>query len=205
MPSSLHRRIFSFAMLASVSAAALVVPSAHAAPCVLADINGGRKFVVEAWAVPDARFDVGEPIRIQMRVSTPSFLSLFHVSTSCKVTRLLRNFEMSATEIVDFPSPESGLRIVVKPPAGPEAFYLVSTRNQFDFLSGADIPERRRGRHRQPRPESESVQPPAERCAWPREPRRLERDDALDHGGGALSRADLRRVRKPPPVNGELP
>ena len=139
MPSSLHRRLFPLAMLASVSAAVLVGSSAHAAPCVLAEINEGRKFVVEAWAVPDARFNVGEPFRIQMRVSTPSFLSLFHVSTSCKVTRLLRNSRMSPAEIVDFPSPESGLQVVVKPPAGPEAFYLVSTRNQFDFLSGADI------------------------------------------------------------------
>ena len=139
MPSSLYRRIFSLAMLTSVSAAVLIGPSAHATQCVLADINEGRKFVVEAWAVPDARFDVGEPFRIQMRVSTPSFLSLYHVSTSCKVTRLLGNATMPPAEIVDFPSPESGLGFVVKPPAGPEAFYLVSTRNQFDFLSGADI------------------------------------------------------------------
>ena len=153
MSSSRHRRILSFAMLASVSAAALIGPPAHATPCVLADVNEGRKFVVEAWAVPDARFDVGEPFRIQMRVSTPSFLSLFHVSTSCKVTRLLRNFRMSPAEIVDFPSPESGLQVVVKPPAGPEAFYLVSTRNQFDFLSGADILSEAAGGIRQPRPE----------------------------------------------------
>ena len=139
MPSALHRSLFSFIVLASVSAATLVGPPAHAATCVLPEINEGRKFVVEAWPVPDKDFDVGEPFRIQMRVSTPSFLSLFHVSTSCKVTRLLRNFRMSPAEIVDYPSPDSGLRLVVKPPAGPEAFYLVSTRNQFDFLSGADI------------------------------------------------------------------
>ncbi len=139
MSSSIRRRIFPLATLAFVSAATLIGSSAHAAPCVLPDVNEGRKFVTEAWAVPDARFNVGEPFRIQMRVSTPAFLSLFHVSTSCKVTRLLRNFQMSPAEIVDFPSPASGLQVVVKPPAGPEAFYLVSTRNQFEFLSGADI------------------------------------------------------------------
>ena len=139
MSSFIRRRIFSLAVLASVSTAALVGSSAHAAPCLLPDINEGRKFVTEAWGVPDSRFNVGEPFRIQMRVSTPSFLSLFHVSTSCKVTRLLQNFQMPPAQIVDFPSPASGLQVVVKPPAGPEAFYLVSTRNQFDFLSGADI------------------------------------------------------------------
>ena len=46
---------------------------------------------------------------------------------------------MSPTEIVDFPLSESGLQIVVKPPAGNEAFYLVTTRDPFEFLSGADI------------------------------------------------------------------
>ena len=139
MPSAISHCILSLVMLASLSVAALAGSSAHAASCVLPDVNEGRKFVTEAWAVPDARFHVGEPLRIQMRVSTPAFLSLFHVSTSCKVTRLLWNFRMSPAEIVDFPSPASGLQVVVKPPAGPEAFYLVSTRNQFDFLSGADI------------------------------------------------------------------
>ena len=102
-------------------------------------INESRKFVVEAWGVPDARFNVGEPLRLQMRVSSPSFLSLFHISTSCKVTRLVHNFSMRPTEIVDFPLAGRGLQIVVKPPAGNEAFHVVTTRAPFEFLSGADI------------------------------------------------------------------
>ena len=61
------------------------------------------------------------------------------MSTSCKVTRLIHNLAMRPTEIVDFPLSESGLQIVVKPPAGNEAFYLVTTRDPFEFLSGADI------------------------------------------------------------------
>ena len=139
MPSSVQRRIVSLCALVSLTAAALLAPTTHAAQCELPRIDEGRKFVVEAWAVPDARFNVGEPLRLQMRVSTPSFLSLFHVSTSCKVTRLLHNVTMRPAEIVDFPLPESGLQIVVKPPSGPEAFYLVTSRAPFDFLSGADI------------------------------------------------------------------
>jgi hypothetical protein len=122
-----------------MSAAVLLAKPASALQCELPVIQKSPKFMAEAWAVPDARFNVGEPLRIQMRVSSPSFLSLFHVSTSCKVTRLIHNLSMRPTEIVDFPSPKSEMQIVVKPPAGDEAFYLVTTRDPFEFLSGADI------------------------------------------------------------------
>ena len=140
MPGTVRRLFFSFSCVVALSAAAVVAPPTQAASqCELPLMKEGRTFVVEAWAVPNARFDVGEPLRLQMRVSTPSFLSIFHVSTSCKVTRLVHNQSMRPTEIVDFPAPGSGLEIVVKPPAGPEAFYLVTTRAPFEFLSGADI------------------------------------------------------------------
>lgn len=107
--------------------------------CELPDLNEGRKFVVEAWAIPDANFDVGEPLRLQMRVSTTAYMNIFYVSTSCKVTRLLENRSVAAAEIVDFPFRGSGLQMTVKPPAGEEAFYFVTTRSPMDFLSGADI------------------------------------------------------------------
>ena len=134
MPSFIRNRIVSVAALAVLSAS-----SVHAAQCELPRIKAGRTFLVESWGVPGERFYVGEPLRLQMRVSTPSFLSLYHVSTSCKVTRLIHNQAMRPAEIVNFPSPESGLHIVVKPPAGSESFYLVATRAPFEFLSGADI------------------------------------------------------------------
>ena len=139
MPSPTQRHIVSLVALVSLTAASLAVSPVHASQCELPRIDEGRKFVVEGWAVPDARFNVGEPLRLQMRVSAASFLSLFHVGTSCKVTRLVHNLSMRPTKIVDFPSPESNLQVVVKPPSGSEAFYLVSTRAPFEFLSGADI------------------------------------------------------------------
>ena len=140
MPSiAVLRRKPPILALVAFSVAAVLASPAYAAQCELPSIAEGRKFVVEAWAVPDARFNVGEPLRLQMRVSTPSFLSLFHVSTSCKVTRLVHNRAMRPAEIVDFPLPENKLQIVVKPPSGSEAFYLVSTRDPFEFLSAADI------------------------------------------------------------------
>ena len=46
---------------------------------------------------------------------------------------------MAAAEIVDFPLPESGLQMTVKPPAGDEAFYFIATRAPMDILSGSDI------------------------------------------------------------------
>ena len=107
--------------------------------CNLPDLSGGRTFTVEAWAVPDPRFDVGEPLSLQMRVSTPAYLNIFYVSTSCKVTRLLHNRAMPVAQIVDFPLAESGLEMTVKPPAGDEAFYFVATREPMSFLSGSDI------------------------------------------------------------------
>ena len=107
--------------------------------CELPVFSEGRKYQVEAWAIPDARFDVGEPLKLQMRVSTPSYVNIFYVSSSCKVTRLLANRETAAARIVDFPLPESGLEMTVKPPAGDEAFYFVATRSPMDFLAASDI------------------------------------------------------------------
>ena len=97
------------------------------------------KFFAEAWAVPDARFNVGEPLRLQMRVSSPAYMNVFHISTSCKVTRLVHNRRMVETQIVDFPSKDSGIEIVIKPPAGDEAFYFVATRKKISVLAEADI------------------------------------------------------------------
>ena len=104
--------------------------------CELRNFDGGRSFVVEAWGLPDANFDVGEPLRLQMRASAAAYVSVYYVSSSCKVTRLLNNRPVEATEIVDFPTPESGLVMTVKPPAGDEAFYFIATREPTDFLSG---------------------------------------------------------------------
>ena len=104
--------------------------------CQLRSFDGGRNFTVEAWGLPDANFDVGEPLRLQTRTSAAAHLSVYYVSTSCKVARLLNNRPVKATEIVDFPTPESGLVMTVKPPAGEEAFYFVATREPVDFLSG---------------------------------------------------------------------
>ena len=116
-----------------------VAAAAPAPRCELPDFDGGRKYVVEAWALPDSAFDVGEPLRLQMRSSAPSHMSVFYVSTSCKVTRLLDNHPVQAAEIVDFPLAASGLRMTVKPPTGDEAFHFVATRDRLDMLSPADI------------------------------------------------------------------
>ena len=116
------------------------VPVALAsAKCELPQINEGRKFVAEAWGVPDSTFDIGEPLRLQMRVSSASFVNVYHVSTSCKVTRLLNNRRVAATKIVDFPLRGSGIRMTVKPPEGKEAFYVIATREKLKFLAPGDI------------------------------------------------------------------
>ena len=107
--------------------------------CALPSFDGGRKYVVEAWARPDSTFDVGEPLRLQMRSSSPAYMSVFYVSTSCKVTRLLDNHAVRAAEIVNFPIGASGLQMTVKPPTGDEAFHFVATRDRLDFLSPVDI------------------------------------------------------------------
>ena len=108
-------------------------------PRCLQLLKTGRKIVTEAWAVPDNKFNFGEPLTIQMRVSSPTYMSVFHVSTSCKVTRLLDNKPVKAAEIVDFPSRDSGMKVIVKPPAGREAFYLIATREKLEFLANADF------------------------------------------------------------------
>ena len=114
-------------------------PPEEEARCELPNFDAGRKYVAEAWAIPDSRFDVGEQLQMQMRASAPSHMSIFYVSTSCKVTRLLDNHAVQAAEIVDFPITASGLQMTVKPPAGDEVFYFVATRDPLDFLSSADI------------------------------------------------------------------
>ena len=108
-------------------------------PCDLKNFRKGTAFIAEAWAIPDRRFNVGEPFRLQMRVSTQSYMSIFHVSTSCKVTRLMDNRPMAAATIVDFPAADSGLNITVKPPEGREAFYFIAARQKVDILAASDI------------------------------------------------------------------
>ncbi len=107
--------------------------------CNLRPLRAISKFIAEAWAVPNNKFNFGEPLTFQMRVGAPTFMSVFHVSTSCQVTRLMDNMPMKAAEIVDFPLKDSGMRVTVKPPAGREAFYLIATREKLEFLAGADI------------------------------------------------------------------
>lgn len=101
--------------------------------------NVQTKYSVEAWAIPDSRFGVGEPLTLQMRVAAPSFVTLFHVSSSCKVTRLLDNARMPMAEIVDYPAKDSGLQIAVKPPGGTEGFYFIATLERLSFLAPGDI------------------------------------------------------------------
>lgn len=77
--------------------------------------------------MPGSRFNVGEALNIQLRVSAPSHVTMFHVSTSCKVARLLDDVQMPMAEIIDFPARGSGMAITVKPPEGQEGFYVVAT------------------------------------------------------------------------------
>ena len=107
--------------------------------CELGRFQEARSYVVEAWAVPDSELYVGEPLLLQMRVSAPSYMNIFHVSTSCKVTRLLNNHLMEATEIANFPLANSGIQFTVKPPEGDEGFYFVATRKELEFLSSSDV------------------------------------------------------------------
>ena len=107
--------------------------------CQLPELRAATQFLVEAWAVPDPQYNVGEPLSLQMRVGAPAYVNVFHVSTSCKVTRLLQNRLIAAAEIIDFPLAGSGIEMIVKPPAGAEAFYFVATREQIDVLAAADM------------------------------------------------------------------
>ena len=106
--------------------------------CELPNIQKGRSFIVEAWAVPDPNYNVGEPLSLQLRVSTPAYVNMYHVGTSCKVTRLLHNVQVNPAEIADFPRQNSQM-IIVKPPAGEEAFYIAASRQPLAFVAHADI------------------------------------------------------------------
>ena len=129
-------------LLGLLSACQPEVPLVSAEParkpgCELRDYKKGAKFVTEAWAVPDEKFNIGEPLRLQMRVSSPTYMNVFHVSTSCKVTRLVYNKSMVEGEIVDFPAQD--MQVTVKPPPGEEAFYFVATRAELKVFAQADI------------------------------------------------------------------
>lgn len=135
--------IVSVAMLAACQTEVKVVEVPVEVPnCQLQNFDGGRSFVVEAWGLPDEMFDIGEPLQLQMRASAAAHISVYYVSSSCKVIRLLNNHPVKATEIVDFPIQASGLVMTVKPPVGEEAFYFIATREPLDFLAsgtGGDI------------------------------------------------------------------
>ena len=105
--------------------------------CELQRFRKNATFLAEAWAIPDHKFNVGEPLRLQMRASATTYLNLFHVSTSCKVTRVVYNQAMAAGEIVDVPT--RGVQVTVKPPPGNEGFYFVATRAELNMFAQADI------------------------------------------------------------------
>lgn len=107
--------------------------------CEYPIFNIATAYAIEAWGVPGTRFAVGAPLLVQSRVHSPSYLSIYHVSSSCKVSRLLNNVQVATGQIVDFPLKGSGLDLIVKPPAGQEAFYFVATHQPFEFLSASDI------------------------------------------------------------------
>ena len=113
------------------------VTTAKKTGCELPELKEAAAFVMEAWAVPDGKFNIGEPLRLQMRVSAPTYMNVFHVSTSCKVTRLVHNRTMATGEIIDFPAQE--MQVTVKPPPGDEAFYFVATRAELNVFAQADI------------------------------------------------------------------
>ena len=106
-------------------------PSAGPVPpppgCVLPDYRDDRAVSVEAWSIPDERFAVGEPLLLEVRASASGFLNIFHVGTTCGVTHLLRDVQVRPLELVEFPDPASGLRILTTLPAGQEAFYVLAT------------------------------------------------------------------------------
>jgi hypothetical protein len=106
--------------------------------CRLPEYQRARSFRVEAWAVPDRQFNVGEPLGAQVRVSTPAYVNMYHISSSCKVTRLLHNVRVEPAQIADFPRQNSRM-IIVKPPTGDEAFYVIATREPMAFVAEADI------------------------------------------------------------------
>ena len=95
--------------------------------CVLPDYRDDRAVAIEAWSIPDERFAVGEPLLLEVRTSASGFLNIFHVGTTCGVTHLLRDHRARPSELVEFPDPASGLRILTTLPAGQEAFYVIAT------------------------------------------------------------------------------
>ena len=113
-------------------------PSAGPAPsppgCVLPEYRDDRVVSVEAWSIPDEQFVVGEPLLLEVRASAAGFLNIFHVGTTCGVTHLLRDAKVRPAELVEFPDPASGLRILTTLPAGEEAFYVLATREPIGGL-----------------------------------------------------------------------
>ena len=125
--------------LSACAATEIVERTVVVPDCDIPDLRTRGSYAVEVWGIPNSRFNVGEALNLQLRVSAPSHVTMFHVSTSCKVTRLLDNEQLPMAKIVDFPARGSGMAITVKPPGGREGFYVIATRNRLSFLSAGDI------------------------------------------------------------------
>ena len=131
--SDLASVLLGLVMLAAVAGCAgrVLPPTANPVPtppgCVLPDYRDDRAVTIEAWSIPDERFAVGEPLLLEVRTSASGFLNIFHVGTTCGVTHLLRDHRARPSELVEFPDPASGLRILTTLPAGQEAFYVIAT------------------------------------------------------------------------------
>ena len=104
--------------------------------CVLPDYHEERVISVEAWSIPDGQFAIGEPLLLEVTASMSGYLNIFHVGTTCGVTHLLRDAEVHPAQVIAFPDPESGVRILTALPAGQEAFYVLATGQPIGDLLG---------------------------------------------------------------------
>lgn len=107
--------------------------------CAVRDITAISTYSVEAWGIPDNSFAVGEALRLQIRTAAPAYVTMFHVSSSCEVTRLLDNARIPNATIIDYPPQGSGIQVAVGPPDGAEGFYIIATLDELTFLSPGDI------------------------------------------------------------------
>ncbi len=113
-----------------------VVPAAPAPCLVSAPNNTNPAFTVDVWSPEKTPFRVGQDLALNMRSAAPAYLSLFHVSSSCKATQLVANKQVGAGDTASFP--EGGLRATIKPPGGKEYYILVATTQQLDWRTGSD-------------------------------------------------------------------
>lgn len=101
--------------------------------------NPRADFEVLLWSESKIPLFIGSYPRLKLLATTDAYLSLYAVSSSGKVLRLMANHPVQANQIVTIGEPENLVSYRLTPPTGTENFLLIGARQPLTWTEAADM------------------------------------------------------------------